>query len=135
MVWLRRANRSALLPVQEGIMAATTLSSGYSSRGPTLKDCQSLWDTLVTEYVTDLGMRVIFQTAKLPAYRACVQVWSPGLDPNTGGPRDHIWATRDLHNAFDAITYAVLFDLLIHAYREMQGFFGGQEELPLSGSR
>lgn len=116
-------------------MASATTAGGYSSRGPTLKDCQGLWDTLVTEYVTDLGMRVMFQTAKLPAYRACIQVWSPGLDPDNGGPRDHIWATRDLHNAFEAITYAVLFDLLIMAHREMTGFFGGQEPLPLSRSR
>lgn len=112
-------------------MASATSKGGYSSRGPTMLDCQRLWDVLVTEYVTDLGMRILWQTAKMPAYRTCVQVWSPGLDPETGGPRDHIWATKDIYVAFEAITYPQLYDLLINAYREMQGFFGGQIELKL----
>lgn len=117
-------------------MAARTTASGYSSRGPTLDDCQKLWDTLTTEFVTDLGIRVMFQAAKLPAYRACIVVWSPGLDPDTGGPRDHIWATKDIQKSLDGITMAQLYDLLILAYREIQGHLGGQTSmLPLPAGK
>jgi len=113
-------------------MANSLGLGGSKSVGPQLDDCQRLWDTLVTEFVTDLGIRVIFQAAKLPAYRACIEVWSPGLDPDTGGPRDHIWSTKELPRGYTGITYAQLYDSLILAYREIQGHLGGQIELPLS---
>jgi len=113
-------------------MAATTTKGGFSSRGPTMQDCQRLWDTLTTEYVTDLGMRVLWQAAKMPNYRACIQVWSPGLDPETGEERDHIWAIKDIHEGYEAITYVQLYDVLIQAYRMIQSKLGGQVELPLS---
>lgn len=112
-------------------MAAYSRETGSKSGGPQLEDCQKLWDYLVTEFVTDLGLRVIFQAAKEPGYRACLQVWSPGLDPDTGKERDHIWATRDLQKGYSAITYSALYDLLIVAYRAIEGKLGGQEELPL----
>ena len=113
-------------------MAARTTANGFSSRGPTMQDCQKLWDTLVTEYVTDLGMRMLWQAATMPNYRACIQVWSPGLDPQTGGPKDHIWAIKEIQQGYEAITYVQLYDLLIQAYRVIQGKLGGQEVLPLS---
>jgi len=125
------ATCSALSPDREGIMGAKTSANGFSSRGPTMQDCQRLWDTLVTEYVTDLGMRVLWQAAKMPNYRACIQVWSPGLDPATGGPKDHIWAIKEINQGYEAITYVQLYDLLIQAYRVIQGHLGGQVELPL----
>lgn len=112
-------------------MAARTTAGGFGSRGPTMQDCQRLWDTLVTEFVTDLGMRVLWQAAKMPNYRACIQVWSPGLDPKTGGENDHIWAIKEIANGYEAITYAQLYDLLIQAYRVIEGHLGGQTELPL----
>jgi len=59
-------------------------------------------------------------------------VWSPGLDPDTGGARDHIWALKEIQQGYEAITYVQLYDLLIQAYREIQNHLGGQVELPLS---
>lgn len=112
-------------------MTAYSRNSAGKQPGPGLDDCQKLWDTLVTEYVTDLGIRIMFQAAKMPAYRACIVVWSPGLDPETGEPRDHIWATTDLPKAYIGLSYVQLYDSLIHAYREIQGFFGGQEDMQL----
>lgn len=112
-------------------MSAYSRETGAKFGGPQIEDCQRLWDTLVTEYVTDLGLRVVWQATKMPAYRACLQVWSPGLDPDTGGPRDVIWATRDLQKGYSAITYSALYDVLILAYREINGKLGGQEPLPL----
>lgn len=113
-------------------MASSTRANGFSARGPTLQDCQRLWDTLVTEYVTDLAISFDFQTAKEPSFLARVCVWSPGLDPVTGGTRDHIWATKDLTHGYEAITYVQLYDLLIQSYRNIQHHLGGQTELPVS---
>lgn len=99
--------------------------------GPTLEDCQRLWSTLVSEYITDLGIRLEFPAAREPQFRARLQCWSPGLNPDTGGPRDHIWATKELQPGFEAITYRQLFDLLIQAHRLIESTLGGQEALPL----
>jgi len=114
-------------------MGASTSKNGYGARGPTLGDCQRLWDTLVTEYVTDLKLAFEFQEAKMPSYIARIVCWSPGLDPETGGPRDHIWATKEISQGYEAITYIQLYDLLINAYRKITDHLGGQTELPLSG--
>ena len=132
VIWLRGAACSALLPVQGGIMGARTTSNGYGARGPTLGDCQRLWDTLVTEHVTDLKLAFEFQEAKMPSYIARIVCWSPGLDPETGGARDHIWATKEISQGYEAITYVQLYDLLINAYRKITDHLGGQSELPLS---
>lgn len=131
VVWLRGANRSALLPVQEGIMAASRGNGLVGTRGPALGDCQRLWDTLVTEYVTDLKLSFELQTAKEPQYAARMVCWSPGLDPETGGERPHIWATKEISMGYEAITYIQLYDLLIQAYRQIESHLGGQVPLLL----
>jgi hypothetical protein len=99
--------------------------------GPELEDCNKVWATIVGELITDAGVRMDFMQSKNPAYRARVVVWSPGLDPQTGGPRDHIWATKELQVGSVAITYRQLYDLLIVAYRMMDAHLSGQNPLPL----
>lgn len=94
--------------------------------GPTLEDCQKLWDTLVTEMITDLSLRLEFQSAKEPRFLARLVLWSPGFDPETGGPRPHLWATKELQAGYEAITYRQLYDLLITGYRQIEGHLGGQ---------
>jgi len=104
-------------------------ASSYT--GPTLADCQRAWDYLVTEYVTDLEIAIKLQTPKEPEYRAHVVVWSPGIEPSTGGPRIHVWGTKDLQHGFEALTYRQLFDLLMVSHRKMMAVMGGQDEMPL----
>jgi hypothetical protein len=99
--------------------------------GPTLNDCQKLWDTLTTEYVTDLAIKLEFQTAREPQFTPQLVCWSPGLDPDTGGPRDHVWATKQLQPGFEAITYRQLYDLLIVTHRSVDSLLGGQLPMPL----
>lgn len=108
-------------------------SSGSSRQyhGPTLEDCQRLWDTLTGDYITDLAIRLEFQPVREPSFRPRLVCWSPGLDPETGGPRDHIWATKELQAAFEAITYRQLYDLLIVSHRAIEGHFGSQLPMPL----
>jgi len=124
-----KADCRAFSPVREGFTVSTKLWNGSGSRGPTLEDCQRLWDTLVTEYVTDLAIRIEFQATKEPNYLARLVVWSPGLDPETGGERPHFWATKELAFGYEAITYVQLYDLLIQSYRKIDGALGGQQPL------
>lgn len=99
--------------------------------GPELEDCNKVWATIVGELVTDASVRIDFMQSKNPAYRARVVVWSPGIDPETGGPRDHIWATKELQASYEAITYRQLYDLLIVAYRMMDAHLSGQTSAAL----
>lgn len=112
-------------------MATTWEKRDGAYTGPTLNDCQKLWDTLTTEYVTDLRIKLEFQLNKEPSFTPQLVCWSPGLDPVSGGPSDHTWATKQLQPGFEAITYRQLYDLLIVSYRSIQGVLGGQSPLPL----
>lgn len=113
-------------------MAGSSRANGGQFRGPTMEDCQRLWDHLTTEYVTDLKLSIEFQEAKEPSHPQRIVCWSPGLDPETGGPRDHIWGTKWMNTSDCAIGYGQLYDLLIVSYKTIEGHFGGQAELPLS---
>lgn len=113
-------------------MAGSSGVGTGGSRGPTWEDCQRLWDTLVTEYVTDLKLSIEFQEAKEPSIRPRITCWSPGLDPETGGVRDHTWGVVTISNGSEAITYSQLYRLLMDSYRVIEGHLGGQTELPLS---
>ena len=119
------------LPVQEGTTMASLRNGDKGTRGPQLGDCQRLWDYLVTEYVTDLALRFEFQATKEPSFIARIVCWSPGLDPETGGPREHVWAIKELHYGYEAVTYTQLYDLLINTHRRLQDHLGGQVEMPL----
>lgn len=99
--------------------------------GPTLEDCQKCYDTIITELVADAQIRLEFQSLREPSFIARLVLWSPGLDPETGGPREHIWATKELQASFEAITYRQLYDLLIVGYRRMEAHLGGQLPLEL----
>jgi len=100
--------------------------------GPSLADCQRAWDYLVGEYVTDLAIRLEFQAAKEPSFRARLILWSPGLDPETGAERAITWATKELQAGFEAVTYRQLYDLLMIGHRAIEAKLGGQGQLPLS---
>lgn len=112
-------------------MAGFRANDRLQYTGPTLEDCNKCWSTIVGELVTDAEVRIEFTASKNPSFITRVVVWSPGLDPETGGPREHTWATKELQAGFEAITYRQLYDLLIVAYRRMDAHLGGQAVLPL----
>lgn len=96
-------------------------------QGPTIEDCCRLWTTIKTEMITDCEISVILQLFPNPQLRPQVKVWSPGVNPETGMPGMHTWATRELPLGREAYSYAQLFDLLMHAYRTMEAHLGGQD--------
>jgi hypothetical protein len=105
--------------------------NGSAYSGPDLEDCIRLWTTIVKELVTDAEVQLQLPLFQDRAFRPRLVLLSPGFDPETGGKRWHIWATKDLQAGYEAITYRQLYDLLIIAYREMESHLGGQSRLPL----
>jgi len=124
-------NCKAPLLALGGFAMAGAARDRLSYTGPTLEDCEKCWHTIISELVTDASVRIEFVGARNPQHITRLVVWSPGLDPETGGPRDHIWATKELQAGFEAITYRQLYDCLIVAYRRMEAHLGGQIPMQL----
>ena len=99
--------------------------------GPTLEDCQKVWWTIQRELISDAEVKIGFSQEKNPSIRPGMVVWSPGVGPGVGDERVIIWATKILQDGYEAITYRQLYDLLITAYRAMEGHLSGQNPLPL----
>lgn len=102
-------------------------SNSYQHQGPTLEDCERLWTTIKKEMITDCQLEIILPTFPIGGQRPVLVVKSPGLDSETGSSVDRLWATRELSNNSLGFTYQQLYDLLIEAYRRIEGRLGGQE--------
>lgn len=112
-------------------MAAKWAGRPGSFTGPTIDDCERLWTTIIKELVTDCEIVIKLPILPLGQNRPAVMVISPGLDPETGEPRMHTWATRDVNRTGDAFSYAQLFDLLMTAYRNIDAHLNGQVPMAL----
>ena len=99
--------------------------------GPELEDCNKCWHTILNELVSDAKLEIWLQPMLEPSHRAMLVVVSPGVGPAVGQVRQIVWATKELQAGFQAITYRQLYDLLIVAYRRMEGHLSGQNPLPL----
>jgi len=128
---LKRAGRSALLPVQEGIMAGKTWGDLKPYHGPTLEDCQKIFWTIKEELMADAEIRVVMGQRIEPTTRPSLVVYTFGWSPEDGKPVPRIWATQVLQDGFEAVTYRQLYRLLIDAYSSMEGFLSGQLPMPL----
>jgi len=131
VVWLKRAGRSALLPVQEGAMAGKTWNADQQYHGPTLEDCQKCWWTIKNDLMADAELRVLMGQEIEPTTRPSMVVYTSGWSPEDGQNVARIWATQVLQDGYEAITYRQLYRLLIDAYSTMDGYLKGQLPLPL----
>jgi len=104
---------------------------GRGYLGPELEDCIKCFDTIRKELITDAEIRIMLPTVVEPKFRPQLVVVSPGFDIDTGEPKLHVWATRDLAATVEAISYRQLYDLLIQAYRNMEAHLAGQLVIPL----
>jgi hypothetical protein len=110
-----------------GFLVSSYTRWGPTGQGPGIDDCNRLWTTLVREFITDLEIRVQLPLVPPSSIRPRVTIMSPGLDPETGAERPHVWATTELRASNLAFTYGQLYDLLLVAYRTIEGHLGGQE--------
>lgn len=112
-------------------MSVSRGRNASGSSGPTIEDCNRLWTTIIKEYITDAEITLTLQVYPLGSKRPNLCVCSPGFHPETGAPYMHTWATTELRASSLAFTYSQLYDLLIVAYRKIEGHLGGQSELEL----
>jgi hypothetical protein len=131
VVWLKRAGRSALLPVQEGDMAGKTWGDDRPYHGPTLEDCQKAFWTIKDELMADAELRLLMSERVEPTTRPSLVVYTSGWSPEDGKEVPRIWGTAVLQDGYEAITYRQLYRLLIDAYSTMDGYLKGQLPLPL----
>jgi hypothetical protein len=91
--------------------------------GVTASDCARLWSTLTTEYIPGLRIEVrILESATGQVYLS-VEVVDDSLESLNGSPLVNIWASREYVNPLYLISRDQLFDLLIVAYRTLDGYF------------
>jgi len=131
LVVAEEASCRAFSPDREGFMASSHAELNRNYMGPTLEDCQKCWWTIQRELIVDAELRILFAQEKEPSIRPSMVVWSPGVGPEIGQERVIIWASKVLQDGFEAITYRQLYDLLITAYRNMEGHLNGQRPMPL----
>ena len=112
-------------------MGGSHRHNGSASTGPNVDDCNRLWSTLKQEFITDLEIRLELQIYPNPSDRPWITIRSPGFDSETGQQRWHIWARKELSNHAVGFTYQQLYDLLIVAYKRIEGHLSGQEPMPL----
>lgn len=91
--------------------------------GPNMGDCLRLWHTLTTEYIPDL--RLELRPIETPDKRVAIhlQIVDSSFHQEDSNEVVNIWATKLFQNELYLISVAQLFDLLIVAYRSIDGFF------------
>ncbi len=124
------ASCRAFSPDREGNMAGYSRETRERWDGATLEDCIKLWSTIRDELMADATITVALPEHVEPGFRPCLMVSTQGWDEKTGVPMTRIWSTRVLGNGSIGFTYNALYECLIVSHRAMEGFLGGQLELP-----
>lgn len=89
----------------------------------TAADCARLWSTLTTEYIPRLRLEVRMVTDPGGDSWLSVEVVDDSLVTIDGAECVNLWACREFRNGLYLISVSQLFDLLIEAYRRIDGFF------------
>jgi hypothetical protein len=113
-------------------MSATSRESTNQWAGATLEDCIKLWDTIHKELMSDARIEMMLPTYVEPKFAPCIIITTEGWSELDGKPVQRVWSTRVLGNMSLGFTYNALYECLIVAYRGMDGFLHGQQELPAS---
>jgi len=91
--------------------------------GPNMGDCLRLWRTLTEEYIP--GLRLELRPVETPDHQVCIHLQIVDSSYHQEGSDEvvNLWATKLFRNELYLISVAQLFDLLIVAYRAIDGFF------------
>lgn len=90
----------------------------------TLADCARLWSTLRSEYIPGLRIEWRIEVSPNDVPYLSVEVVDDSVVDDAGSPLVNIWASKEFRSGLYLISYGQLFDLLIQAYRRIDGFFG-----------
>lgn len=92
-------------------------------RGASAADYGRLWQTLITEMVSDLQVVIIAEQDQNGFDLIAVEAVSPSLHQIDGVDLVNVWARKEFRNQLHLISVGQLFDLLITAYRVIDRFF------------
>jgi hypothetical protein len=101
----------------------STSRNGSVPKGATAADCARLWTTLTTEYIPKLRLEIRMVTNDLGENWLSLEVVDDSLVTIDGGECVNIWASKEFRSELYLISVGQLFDLLITAYRKIDGFF------------
>lgn len=101
----------------------STTKKGEWQGTATADDCARLWTTLTTEYIPALRLEIRMVTDPAGASWLSIEVVDDSLVTIDGGECVNLWASAEYRNGLYLISVAQLFDLLIKAYRKIDGFF------------
>jgi len=92
-------------------------------RNATADDCARLWSTLTLEFIPQL--RIQLRPLQGPDGNVYLEVAvvDDSLESLDGSPLENVWASKEFVNPLHLISMGQLFDLLIMAYRQIDGFF------------
>lgn len=102
------------------------MSTSGLREGPvnaTLADCARLWKTLRSEYIRDLRIEWRIEEIEAAGVYMSVEVVSDSVVDDAGSPLVNIWSSKEFRSGLYLISYAQLFDLLIHAHRAIDRYF------------
>lgn len=91
--------------------------------GAGIGECGRLWATLTTEYIPNLRIEMRIHHDSAGGTYLLYEVVDDSLIVEDGRQLVNVWATKEFHNQLYLISISQLFDLLIMAYREIDGYF------------
>jgi hypothetical protein len=91
--------------------------------GPNAGDCLRLWRTLTTEYIPELRLELEPVEIDHKNIAIALRITSISSHPEDKTEVVNMWAMKCYQNELYLISMAQLFDLLIVAYRAIDGFF------------
>ena len=92
-------------------------------KSATADDCARLWSTLTTDYIPRLRLEIRMVTNSSGDTYLSVEVVDDSLVTVDGHECVNVWASKQFANGLYLISVGQLFDLLIQAYRQIDGFF------------
>lgn len=91
--------------------------------GAGIGDCGRLWATLTTEYIPKLRIEMRIHHDPAGDTYLLYEVVDDSVISEGGEQLVNVWATKEFHNQLYLISISQLFDLLIQAYRQIDGYF------------
>ena len=101
----------------------STSVNGKLPINATAVDCARLWSYLTTDFIPALRLEIRMVTNPNGESWLSVEVVDDSLVTLDGAECVNIWASKEFRSGLYLISVDQLFDLLIHAHKQIDGFF------------
>lgn len=101
----------------------STFKNGEVPTTATAADCARLWQTLTHDYIPGLRLEIRLITNEKHENWLSLEVIDDSYATLDGAACVNVWASKEFRSGLYLISVNQLFDLLIMAYRQIDGFF------------